>query len=355
MATVATPSQNGTPNNDLGTSQIDMFDFSSVEIGDVLIPDEVVDAVKTKGQANARAKPAEEVATVATTTEPTSRHPASVVERAKKYNVPAGAIEAMDTPALTELLFSLAESKASETPKTQPTPATSDARSGSNNSPGAGGASAVVTPAPEAFDWGEHAWIDPETGAESKKKYTDEDLNPAIASAIKALHKKIAALEGVVEVAKKGAEAAKARSQDERFDAEFSRFPQLLGTGSGAALAGKPELDRRKAVYDATIRFYKAMPDEMRPAFPLSKAIDLQMKTLFNADPPASVVATVATDTSADDVKKWNQSATQKPSRRAAGDGKTGKAEAVQTVEQWIKENQGEGFGEETSLDEFLG
>lgn len=337
----ATPSANGhtQPNAaDLGTSQIDMFDFSSVADADeIQIPDAVIDRAKGGVKKTEEAKPEEKVTTVAT---PSSKHDTKLLARAKAFGVPDGAAEAMDSVSLTELLFSIAESKTATTPKPEPTP----------------------TPAPQPppvatetpFDWGEHAWIDPDTGSETKKKYEDADLNPALVTAIKVLSKKIAALEGVVETAKKGAIASKAKSLDERFDAEFSKFPSVLGSGAGAALVGKPELDRRKAVYDAVHRFYQALPPEARGSFPLDKAVSIQAKALFNAEPQVGVTTVVTPEEEAA-TKNWNKAATQTPSRRVGADGKSGRDAAIEAASQWIKENQGEGFGEETSQDEFLG
>lgn len=295
------------------------------------------------------AQPASAVAPAA----PASRHPAWLSAQFDALGLNPLLSERLSTEDLTRVVLDTQAQKVAE--------ADSRVRSGllaaTPNAAAQVAAVAAPNPAaqqqPAAFDWGtfDDVGID---GTVTKKVYSDADIDPALAHHIKSQDKRIAEMERFI----KGMSQTVAQSHEARVEAEFDRafekFPAVFGTGPGGSLRGKPEFERRKAVYGAVKGMFLALPEAARASMTVESGVQAMAKSLFNAEPTgAAAAATPGTPTP----EQFVAGAVAVPTQRRPSDQPFGRDRAVAETTEFMRETTAAGgvpSGGDTTLDEFF-
>lgn len=302
-------------------------------------------ATKTPVQASEPAKP---------------KHPAWLLAQAESFGLHPLMIERLDTDTLGAVVTD--EMKKART-RTQASP-------DSGQLPGQTAAPAqAAPPAVPAFDWGEHEDFeydfDGKKVSKGKRKFTDDDVHPAIAAVIKKQSKEIEDLKAFVGTMATQARSATESRKEQAFNAAFDKFPSFLGKGSPQSLHGKPEFERRRILYQAVDGMMKAMPAEVRATMSLDSAVQSMAKSIFNVEPE---VAAAASETPVQPSKRqpgtnghasaqdWVNGAVAVPTQRTPNPAGPGRTKAVEAATDWFNEARTtEPDGGLTSIDEFLG
>lgn len=224
---------------------------------------------------------------------------------------------------------------------------------------------AVATQPPSApqqpsFDWGMHPDVDDRTGLPTAaRQYTDADINPAIAAHIKKLAARTEELESFIKTMGQQVSQTQEQKIEAEFDASFNKYPAVFGQGNAKALAGKPEFERRKAVFQAVKGMYHALPAAARGSITIDSAVASMAQTLFGVQTQAAAPAAqpVPPTEPSHPGQGFVGGAVAVPTQRRAANLPPGRDAAVQAAVDWWGEQKGQGADPDagTSMNEFLG
>lgn len=302
-------------------------------------------------------QPAPSAAVVATAVVP--KHPAWLMAQAVELGVHPLLLDRLDTNELGQFVYD--QNKAIRENGSQ----ASRSAAVQNQNPAGGSPSevaaaavaaaqaAVQTQQAKEFDWGEFQEYD-EYGrpvAGKKRKYTDEDVNPALAHHIKALTEKIGGLEKFIGTMQNQAVASHEMKFQNDFDAAFAGYPAVFGTGTAATIKSQPEFfERRKLVFGAAKAMMKSLPPEIASKMPIATAVATMTKSMFGIDAPAA-----AASQSGQPAPDFTGGAVARPTQRQPSSKPLGTARATEAVTQWWQDQAVNGSTAEgdTSIDEF--
>lgn len=340
-------------------------------LGDIFTGDEeesaeaapvVATVASQPAQPAAPVKPAVPVPGVSETPAPSSpvaapappKHPAGLLALAESLGTHPLVIERLDTDALANYVRDEVARLRKDSAGGGPLPSATPGVTPHQEPP-------PSPPALPAFDWGEHDdyevdW-DGKKVPKGKRKFTDDDVHPAVGAKIKAYEERISKLEKFIETMGKQVQTANESKKEQAFNAAFDQYADFLGSGSVASIrASAPEkFERRRLLYEAVNNMMAAMPEAARRHMTLESAVAGMAKSLFNIEPQvAKPVATVAKPPAVP--ADWQNGTLATPTHRTAGDKPNGVAKARQAVTDWMDDRRTNGeLGDDTTLDEFFG
>lgn len=294
------------------------------------------------------------------------RIPEYLVQRATEQGIPQIVIDRLDGLGLSELLREMEVRRLRESHA-----ATTQAAIQNPNPPGqvnreaaaAAIAQQVAAPQPQvpSFDWGE--WDDFDVNGQpipnSKRKYTDADINPAIAHHIKTLSTELAEAKRMLGSIVNQATAVHEDRVTREFDDTFSQWPNVFGKGSAAEVSKTPEgqnmFQRRKMIFQSVKAMFASMPPEAASRISIKDAVNNMVKSMFSLDPPA---AAAGGGQNVQQRPDYTNGTLQRPTQRTPSSKPPGPARAKESVAQWWQNQaNGEGVPDDgvTTPDEFLG
>lgn len=292
----------------------------------------------------------------------TPKHPAWLIAQATELGIHPLLLDRLDTNELGQFVYD------QNTLIRQNAAAQSRGAAVTNpNPPGgtphevAAAATQTAPPPPQSqareFDWGEFQEYD-EYGrpvAGKKKKYTDEDVNPALAHHIKKLTDEVQGLKSFIGTMQNQAIASSEKKFENEFDAAFSNYPAVFGAGSAAQVKGQPEFfERRKLVFGAAKAMMKSLPPELAGKMTIATAVATMAKSMFGVDPVAAA-ATPATPAGSP-APDYTNAGVARPTQRQPSSKPLGVERAEEAVKHWWQEQSANGKPVEgdTTVDEFL-
>lgn len=213
-------------------------------------------------------------------------HPKWLTDRASDLGLHPLMVERLDTASLQQVVI--------ESLAAQRSAAQAEARSALTNPPPqtVEQSEAQAQARGVEFDWGEHEDYDVHGRPTGKKrKYTDDDTAPHLAAAIKRMAAELEQVKAFNQQMVAQMRGSQERTVEQQFDSVFSEMPGVFGTGTGAALKGRPEFERRAAVFNAVRNMLRGLPREAAAKADIRSAVLLMSKTLFGVEPAAPAAA----------------------------------------------------------------
>ncbi len=299
------------------------------------------------------------------------RHPQWLVTAAESQGIHPLVLERLDTNDLNAIVISTMQRQLAErnnavavqtitAPQTQPVPVgTIPGQPATIQPVSAQAPVAPSQPQVPSFDWGVHPDVDMVTGQPTApRQYTDADINPAIAAHIKTLTTEVVGLKKFIATMNNTVAQSTEEKIQREFDTEFQKYPGVFGQGDGRAVHGKPEFERRRIVYQSVKAMFQTLPPEARAAVTIGGAVQNYTKTLFGADPVATVSGPqFAPQPTPAPGQNFMGGAVAVPTQRKPAATQPGRDAAIEATMEWWNANKAanpaEGAGG-TSLNEFL-
>lgn len=298
-------------------------------------------------------------ATVAATEPPKPKHPDWLVRQVDALQLPPTLLDVMGTDELTQTVVTLLDRERSR--RAQDADAAAARRlldPNTGRTPAApAGLPDATPPGPsesDAIDWGVHDETD-EFGRPVKRKYSDEDVSPAVVKVVRDLRAEVKSLKAeLAEITKANREhaAATARSRTRaELDAVFERMPDVFGSGDPRKL-DRDQYNRRAAVARAVEGMMASLPPGA--AVTITDATLAMAKSLFKAEPgtPPPPPAAGKNRPSPQDFETGHVA---KPTNRNGTPVPNGRAKAIENLRERLSSlDTDDDDDDETSLEDFL-